>query len=406
MKYKLTTALSTVLIASVVLSACGTEKQEAVNEEPKEQVEQTEGSQNTDTVENEEVEAEEVSIEDTITYSEVNTYKQIIDELSKEKEGEAADWNLASTLYADGLKETIVGADDSLDVAISAALEAGANRQLDTVVALQVVDKTTQSYFYKKQKNLQSDVVAALEEGNQEVAELAFTELKYLAEEVLVPTAAKRDSYYSVDMQIQIENGLSIQEAALIQGNVDDLKVYKQMTDKTVYRSYYLAANSYAEKIAAAVQEGGAEKVDLQIKQAEAWGFYQAIKGSLSGGDEEAAAALDTIFDLGQTDPETMNADEVADLFVKTFVGKIIGYHGKVPVAIEEGNITDARVEAMEANVFMKAIELETIERLGEEQAADLMEKGEAWFEAVSNENAEEASSISAEIVEALNQLF
>ncbi|NDI35275.1 hypothetical protein [Chengkuizengella sediminis] len=405
MNKKLTTALSTMLIASVILSACGTEKPEAV-EDTKEQVDQTEGSQNSNTEESEEVEGQEVSIEDTITYTEVDTYKQMMDELKKEKEGEAADWNLVSTLYTDGLKDTVVEADDSLDVAILAAIEAGANEQLDTVVALQVIDKTTQSYFYKKQKNLQSDVVAALEEGNQQEADVAFSELKYLAEQVLVPTAAKRDSYYSADMQTQIENGLSLQEAALAEGNVDELKVYKQMTDKSVYRSYYLAANSYAEKIAAAVQEGGAEKVDLQIKQAEAWGFYQAIKGSLSGGDEQAAAALDTIFNLGETDPESINAEEVADLFVKAFVGKITGYHEKVPVALEEGNITDARVEAMEANIFMKAIELEVIERLGEEQGSDLMAKGTAWYEAVTNENAEEANSISVEIVEALNQLF
>ncbi|MFS1514495.1 hypothetical protein VQL36_19005 [Chengkuizengella sp. SCS-71B] len=397
---KLTTALSTMLIASVILSACGTEKPEAV-EDTKDQVDQTEGSQNSN-----EGEGQEASIEDTITYTEVDTYKQMMDELKKEKEGEAADWNLVSTLYTDGLKDTVVETDDSLDVAILAAIEAGASEQLDTVVALQVIDKTTQSYFYKKQKNLQSDVVAALEEGNQQEADVAFSELKYLAEHVLVPTAAKRDSYYSADMQAQIENGLSLQETALAEGNIDDLKVYKQMTDKSVYRSYYLAANSYAEKIAAAVQEGGAEKVDLQIKQAEAWGFYQAIKGSLSGGDEQAAAALDTIFNLGETDPESINADEVADLFVKAFVGKITSYHEKVPVALEEGNITDARVEAMEANIFMKAIELEIIERLGEEQGSDLMVKGTAWFEAVSIENAEEANSISAEIVEALNQLF
>ncbi|NBI30037.1 hypothetical protein [Chengkuizengella marina] len=405
MNKKLTTALSTMLIASVILSACGTEAPEDV-EDTKEQQEQTEDSQNTETDENESEGEEQVSIDNTVTYKEVDTYKQMMDELSKAKEGEITDWNLVNTLYIEGLKDTVVEADDSLDVAISAAIEAGTSEQLDAVVALQVIDKTTQSYFYKKQKNLQSDLVAELEAGNQVKAETAFQELNHLAEQVLIPTAAKRDSYYSVDMQSQIENGLNLQEKALAEGNIDDLKVYKQMTDKSVYRSYYLGANSYAEKIEAAVQEGETDKVKLQIKQAEAWGFYQAIKGSLSGGDEQAAASLEKIFNLGETDPESINADKVADLFVRAFVGKIAGYHEKVPAALTEGNVTEARVEAMEANIFMKAIELEIIERLGEEQAAELMTKGTAWFDAVSKEDQETADSISGEMVEALNQLF
>ncbi|MFP3489835.1 hypothetical protein R0K20_19755, partial [Staphylococcus sp. SIMBA_130] len=87
---------------------------------------------------------------------------------------------------------------------------------------------------------------------------------------------------------------------------------------------YYLAANSYAEKIEEAVNSGETE--ELQIMQTEALGFYQAIKGSLSGGDEEAAQKLSELFDISN-DPEAIKADEVSNLFEKAFAGKIKGYH-------------------------------------------------------------------------------
>ncbi|KHF29778.1 hypothetical protein LR68_01563 [Anoxybacillus sp. BCO1] len=53
--------------------------------------------------------------------------------------------------------------------------------------------------------------------------------------------------------------------------------MYIQLTDKSIYRSFYLASKSYAEKIEAGVKEGKAED-ELKGQQAEAWAFYKRSK--------------------------------------------------------------------------------------------------------------------------------
>ena len=170
----------------------------------------------------------------------------------------------------------------------------------------------------------------------------------------------------------------------LSEGNMEDFAVTKQVTDKSIYKSYYLASNSYAEKIEEAVKTG--ETDELQVMQTEALGLYQAIKGSLSGGDEEAAEKLSELFDISN-DPEAIKADEVNDLFAKAFTGKIKGYHEKVAELAKEDKLSEGKEAAMEANVFLKAIEMPLMEAIGEEETDAVYEDAQNWFDAVASES-------------------
>jgi hypothetical protein len=390
---------ASITLAGTVLAACG--NSEEVVQKPKEEVaKETVASQ--DQEKEKDTKSEEVVVEETETGKQVADYKAIMDELGKMKEEKEVDWSLVESTYGSALK-AVAG---DLDVFITSGINAGKNGELDQNVARQLIDKGTQSYFYQKQKELHGDVATALEAGDQGKAEAAFAELKHLINEVIIPTAEKRDGYYELtgedSLVDNIQNGLSLQEEALASGNVDDFSVYKQITDKSVYRSYYLASNSYAKKIAQAVSEGKTDETELKIMQAEALGFYQAIKGSLSGGDEQAANKLQDLFDFSKTDATTLNADEVSRLFTKAFIGKITGYHEKAAKSLEAAEITSARVQAMEGNVFLKDIELVLNEKIGEEKTTELLEAAQKWYEAISNENAEEAAKQSELIVPVL----
>ncbi|MCD5323783.1 MULTISPECIES: hypothetical protein [Pontibacillus] len=399
------TLLFTGLSFSLVLAGCagdseGEDETEGTNSDQQEEAQDTEQE---DQEQEQNQEAETASIED-----QVQAYKDITAELDKMKEDQEVNWDMIKETYTSDLQPVLTSVNGEFDQAITAAIAAGKDGSLEQNAARQIIDKTTQSYFYQKQKSMHGDIAKELEEGTKEKAQQQFDQLKFLANEVFIPTAVKRDSYYELEgdssLEQNINAGLTTQQEAIQEGNVDDYGVYKQITDKSIYRSYFLAAQSYAEKIEKAASEGASDD-ELTAEQAEAWGFYQAIKGSLSSGDKEAAEQINTLFSLDQTEPSTIKASEVNDLFVQAFVGKIKGYHSEAVEETKEGNITKARTEALEANMFTKAIEMSMNERLGEEQTKETLQKAESWLEAISNENAEEAEKIGQEIVSTLDKL-
>ncbi|MEQ6391125.1 hypothetical protein RZN22_17710 [Bacillaceae bacterium S4-13-58] len=399
-KRKALSLFASVLVAGGILAGCGNEDSSA--DKPEENAPVAEENTENTPVEEDHTQGEEFALEESATAVQVADYKAMMTELGKMKEDQEVDWSLVEETYQNELK-AVTG---DFDVFITSGINAGKNGELEQNVARQLIDKGTQSYFYSKQKSLQGDVVTALEAGDQAKAEATFEEFKHLLNEVIIPTAEKRDGYYELtgedSMVESINTGLSLLEEALTNGNIDDFSVYKQITDKTIYRSYYLASNSYAEKIAKAVSEGNTDETELMIMKAEALGFYQAIKGSLSGGDEDAANQLQVIFDFSQTDATEVNPEEVSNLFVKAFIGKITGYHEKVATSLAEGDVTKARVQAMEGNIFLKDIELALNEKLGEEKTTELLDHAQKWYEAIANGNADEVAQYSDAIVPVL----
>jgi len=396
---KSTMLFTSITLAATVLAACGNDSENAANTGSNSQEQTNSASQSSETQSN------DMTIENAVTTKQVEAYQKMLDELNKMKENEEVDWDLIESTYSSELKSAVNEIDNEFDTFITTGIQAGKSGELDQNVARQMIDKGTQSYFYQKQKSLQQAVIDAKDAKKDEEAMLHFEEVKLLTEKVFIPTAEKRDSYYELEgdssLVENINNGLSAQEDALSEGDMENFAVTKQVTDKSIYKSYYLAANSYAEKIEEAVNSGETE--ELQIMQTEALGFYQAIKGSLSGGDEEAAQKLSELFDISN-DPEAIKADEVSNLFEKAFAGKIKGYHEKV-AELDENNLSEGKEAAMEANVFLKAIEMPLMETLGEEETNAVYEDAQSWFDAVSNNDAEEANKLSEQILTTLESV-
>ncbi len=123
------------------------------------------------------------------------------------------------------------------------------------------------------------------------------------------------------------------------------------------------------------MKEGKAED-ELKGQQAEAWGFLQAIKGSLAEGDEAATTRLDEILSLNN-DYKNIKAEEVSALYAKALFGKMKGYHEKASAQLDENNVVEAKAKALEGNMFLKAIELDVKAKLGEQKAADVFATAE-----------------------------
>ncbi|MBM7648887.1 ribosomal protein S20 [Bacillus ectoiniformans] len=399
-KRDLQAVFASFLVASTVLAGCGS-TEEAPKEEKQEEAAPAE--------ETEEKPAEETEAPAAAgdVQAQIDAHKTFGAEKDKLKEeGGEVDWAAVEKAYNENLQAAVNDVNGEFAQGIEAAIAGGQSGEIEPVVAMQLVDKLTQSYFYQKQKSLQKDVIAALTEKKADQAKASFEEIKLITENVIVPTAEKRDNYYELtgekSIAENINNGLKVQEEALQAENADDYQVYSQLTDKSAYKVYYLAANGYAEKIEAAVKEG--KEDELQIMQAEAYGFYQAIKESLAGGDEEASKKLDELFSL-DSDPKAIKASEVNSLFNKAIIGKITSYHEKAPAALEEDKATDAKTSALEGNMFMNMIDIQLNKQLGEDKAAELHEKAEKWYAAIEAGKADEAKPLSEEIVSMLGQV-
>ncbi|WP_044340468.1 hypothetical protein [Rossellomorea aquimaris] len=382
------------LLTGSVLAGCG-----SASEEPKEADQSSE--------EKKEEPKEEAKDEMTLNAeSQVKAYSDMKAELEKMKEDKEVNWDTVNDIYTSELQASVNEVNGEFSQGIEAAISGGKSGELEKNVARQIIDKLTQSYFYQVQKGLQGQAGEDLEADKADDAKAKFAEVKYLAENVFIPTAEKRDGLYELSgessMVENINNGLSLQEEALADSNAEDFAVYKQVTDKSIYQSYYLASKSYAEKISKAVEEGNTE--ELAIMQAEGYGFLQAIKGSLAGGDEASANELDSIFSL-ENDPSTIDAEKVNSLYTKAIKGKAAGYHEEAAAAVESGDVATAKVEAMEGNMFVKMLEVNVMNQLGEEKSQELFDLSQKWFEAISSEKADEAKQHSEAILNILNQL-
>ena len=150
----------------------------------------------------------------------------------------------------------------------------------------------------------------------------------------------------------------------------------------------------------------GKEAKELSIMQAEAWGFYQAIKGSLGGGDEAAAAELDKLFTLNTTDPSTIKAAETNALFAKAVAGKIKSYYEKAPKLAAEDNAVEAKVGAMEGNMFLKMLQGQMTEKLGEEKTQAVFADAEAWYNAIAENKPEDAKAKGDAVISAVDGLL
>ena len=386
--------VASLFITAGLLAACGTNDNETTA--PKK--EKTEQTSETKT---------DAGIAATTLKDELTIYSSIKAELDKAKEGQAIDWKMVTTSYESKLKGGVTTAAPEIEEVISSALAGVESKELDENVARQLVDKGIQSYFYKLQKSTQATAEEAVAAGKTDEATAALNDIKDMSETVFIPTAEKRDASYGFKNEEAIaqaiSSGLTAQEEAIAAKNVADFNVAKQLTDKSIYRSFYLAALGYAQKIEDGVKAGTDEK-ELQMEQAEGYGFLLAIEESLAGGDEEAVAKLKDLYDFSKTKPEGVKFKEVESLFAKALTEKIDGYHEETQEALEKKDVDTARVEAMEANMFVIAMKPTLESRLGKEQASTVLSDANAWYALVEKGDLK-AETTGDKIVDALEPL-
>lgn len=386
--------VASLFITAGLLAACGTNDNETTA--PKK--EKTEQTSETKT---------DAGIAATTLKDELTIFSSIKAELDKAKEGQAIDWKMVKTSYESKLKGGVTTAAPEIEEVISSALAGVESKELDENIARQLVDKGIQSYFYKLQKSTQATAEEAVAAGKTDEATAALTDIKDMSETVFIPTAEKRDASYGFKNEDAIaqaiSSGLTAQEEAITAKNVADFNVAKQLTDKSIYRSFYLAALGYAQKIEDGVKAGTDEK-ELQMEQAEGYGFLLAIEESLAGGDEEAVAKLKDLYDFSKTKPEGVQFKEVESLFAKALTEKIDGYHEETQEALEKKDVDTARVEAMEANMFVIAMKPTLESRLGKEQASTVLSDANAWYALVEKGDLK-AETTGDKIVDALEPL-
>lgn len=386
--------VASLFITAGLLAACGN-AEETTTAPKKEKTEQTSETKT------------DVGIAATTLKDELTIFSSIKAELDKAKEGQAIDWKMVTTSYDSKLKGGVTTAAPEIEEVISSALAGVESKELDENVARQLVDKGIQSYFYKLQKSTQATAEEAVAAGKTDEATAALNDIKDMSETVFIPTAEKRDASYGFKNEDAIaqaiSSGLTAQEEAIAAKNVADFNVAKQLTDKSIYRSFYLAALGYAQKIEDGVKAGTDEK-ELQMEQAEGYGFLLAIEESLAGGDEDAVAKLKDLYDFSKTKPEGVKFKEVESLFAKALTEKIDGYHEETQEALEKKDVDTARVEAMEANMFVIAMKPTLESRLGKEQASTVLSDANAWYALVEKGDLK-AETTGDKIVDALEPL-
>ncbi|RDB32852.1 hypothetical protein [Exiguobacterium sp. RIT594] len=362
--------VASLFMTAGLLAACGN-SEETTTAPKKEKTEQTSETKTN------------AGIAATTLKDELTIFSSIKAELDKAKEGQAIDWKMVQTSYDSKLKGGVTTAAPEIDEVISSALAGVESKDLDENVARQLVDKGIQSYFYKLQKSTQATAEEAVKAGKTDEATAALNDIQDMSETVFIPTAEKRDASYGFKNEDSIaqaiNSGLTAQEEAITAKNIADFNVAKQLTDKSIYRSFYLAALGYAQKIEDGVKAGTDEK-ELQMEQAEGYGFLLAIEESLAGGDEEAVATLKERYDFSKTKPADVKFKEIESLFAKALTEKIDGYHEETQEALEKKDIDTARVEAMEANMFVIAMKPTLENRLGKETAQTVLADASAWY--------------------------
>ncbi|WP_114572040.1 hypothetical protein [Exiguobacterium flavidum] len=338
---------------------------------------------------------------------ELETFSTIKAELDRAKEGKTVDWKKVQSLYEEKMQKNVGQTAPEIEQVISSAIAGIQSQELDAGVARQLIDKGMQSYFYKLQKSTQNTAEEAVKAGNKDEAEKALEDISSMATTVFIPTAEKRDASYGFKNEESIaqaiNSGLDAEKSAIAADSAADFGVAKQLTDKSIYRTFYLAALGYSQKVEDGVK-AKADQAELQMEQAEGYGFLLAIEESLAGGDEAATARLKEIYDISKTKPEDVKYAEVESLFAKALTAKINGYHTEAQAALDKKEVDTARVEAMEANMFLIALKPTLTGKLGEAETKKLLAEANTWYAQIEKED-EAAKTTSAQIVETLKSL-
>ncbi|MFX0560885.1 hypothetical protein TEPIDINF_002320 [Tepidibacillus infernus] len=383
MKKKLHIAvLAGLIAASGVLAGCSTTETSQKNIEP----------QQTNQTETQKEKNKEVSVS--------TIYKEAVDELAKAKEGQTVDYQKVIDLYTKELQPLVQKRDaefnESADQQIMAALEAGKNNSMDGVVVKQIFDKLMQKNFFFTIRHEFTEVAENWDNKDKVKEEMKEAKEFYA---ILKSTVEKRDAAYQTQLVAKIDAGFAEMDKAIEAGDQLGFQLGKQVVDKTLMKTFYLATgalpNGYASKIAA--QE---DEKEAKAEQAEGWAFYQALNGYLVKNAKEEAEFIQSQFDLA-TDVKALDPNDINNAFVRGFATVALKEYEE---SQENWGKDKAVITALEGALFIDMIDTDLQRILGEEAYNTLNEQAQKHLEATKAQKQEEAKNILTEIEKSLNK--
>ncbi|GHH98610.1 hypothetical protein [Neobacillus kokaensis] len=369
---------------SLVLGACG-KTEENTNKPKEEKKEQT---------------AEKKEVEEKAEVKYADVFKEAVTELEKAKEGKEVDFDKVSQIYQSNLQELVKKRDaefeDTIDEKITAALAAGKDGSMDKVVVKQIFDKLMQKVFYTTMKHEFTEITENWGNTEKVNEELAETKEFYA---ILKSTVEKRDAAYGTSMVSAIDGGFNEIETAIKNNDQLAFNLGKQVVDKTLMKTFYLATgalpNGYASKAAA---EAGKDAALAKVEQAEGWAFFQSIYSYLNGHAADEAALIEKSFNL-ETDVKTIDPIAVNQAFVRGFAKIAIDEYkeSKETIGEDKGVIT-----GIEGALFIDIIGEDIKSLIGEAEYKTLNEKAQKY---VDTAKAKDKAAAEAQVDELISTL-
>ncbi|WP_144551180.1 hypothetical protein [Bacillus mycoides] len=377
--------LSAAAVASLLFAGCA-------KEEPKKSEAQDKKTEQS--AKKEETKQQEVDF--------VQAYKEGVAELEKAKAGEEVDFDKVTKLYKDKLQPLVQKRDgefnEQIDQTITAALEAGKKKEMEPMVVKQLFDKLMQKEFFQSMRHEFKEIDTNWDKKDVVKKEMDEALAFYKGVE---GTVGKRDTAYGTQMASQIQGGFDEMQAAIDKDDKLAFALGKQVVDKTIMKTFYLATggvpHGYATKM---VEAAKTDEKTAKIEQAEGWAFYQAIYPYIKKATPEDADFILKQFDL-KTDVKTVDAKAVNQAFVRGFSKVALGEYkeSQENFGKDKGPIT-----ALEGALFINIIESDLKTVLGEQETVELTKTAQSYLEAVKAKKKEDADKLLPQLEAALNK--
>ncbi|WMJ16946.1 hypothetical protein RA955_02150 [Geobacillus proteiniphilus] len=384
--------------AALALGACGQNKQTMGTE--KESSSQTAVEKQKEP--KEEAKAENEKEEAEVDYA--GAFSEALAELEKAKQGEAVDYGKVESIYKETLQPLVQKRDaefeDTLDQHITTALAAGKDGSLEPLVVKQIFDKLMQKVFYT---TIQHEFTEAEEHwANKEEVKEELEEAKTFYA-ILQSTVEKRDAAYGTKLVDAINGAFAQMEQAVQNDDALAFALGKQVVDKTLMKTFYLASGAlphgYAAKAAAAAKENAEE---AKVEQAEGWAFYQSVYPYMKRHAAEEADYILKQFDL-QTDVKTLDPKAVNHAFVRGWAKVALHEYEE---SKENWGQDKSVITALEGALFIHMIENDIKALLGDKAYDTLNDQAARYLEATKAKNKTEADKWLPQIEAALQQVI
>lgn len=389
-KRQLKIIFASFLMASAVLSACGSKE---TSQKPKEEKQEETANAGES---KEEKAAEEVDF--------AAGYKEAITELDKAKEKKEVDFAMVTDLYTKNLQSLVQERDAEVeaqhDQHITAALKAGQDGSMDPIIVRQIFDKLMQKVFYTTVKHEFTEVGENW--GKKDAVNEEIEEAKEFYA-ILKSTVEKRDAAYGTNMVSVIDGGFAEIEKAVESDDLLAFQLGKQVVDKTLMKTFYLATgaipNGYATKAAAEAKENPEV---AKIEQAEGWAFYQSLFKYLNSHAAEDAALIESQFNL-ETDVATLDPAAVNKAFVRGFSKIALDEYAE---SLETWGEDKSPITALEGALFIDVIGEDIKGIIGAEAYQTLTQQAQTYLEAAKAQDKEAGEPVLAEIQTTLQNVI